>query len=132
VREKRSFPERPESVTAARRFATEVLQDAPAQVVATVELLVSELATNCIRHTDSAFDLMIAKTAREIRVEATDYDVGEPTMRTPKATDTNGRGLRIVDALASSWGVEHRPSHGKTVWFTIAVQAPERATQLAS
>jgi anti-sigma regulatory factor (Ser/Thr protein kinase) len=127
----RSFPEQPESVTAARRFATEALENVPPDVTATVELLVSELATNCIRHTDSSFDLTIIQAGGEIRVEATDYDAGRPTMRSPKPTDTSGRGLRIVDALAAAWGVEHRSAHGKTVWFTIAVPATARAPQFA-
>jgi anti-sigma regulatory factor (Ser/Thr protein kinase) len=128
----RSFPEQPESVTAARRFATGALANVSSEVTATVELLVSELATNCIRHTDSAFDLTIIQSGQEIRVEATDYDAGRPTMRSPKPTDTNGRGLRIVDALAAAWGVEHRSSQGKTVWFTVVVPAPKRAERLAS
>jgi anti-sigma regulatory factor (Ser/Thr protein kinase) len=130
MKETRSFPEQPESVTAARRFATEVLDRVPPEVTATVELLVSELATNCIRHTDSSFDLTIIHSAHEIRVEATDYDSGKPTMRSPKPTDTSGRGLRIVDALAAAWGVELRSAQGKTVWFTIAVPARDRAAQL--
>jgi anti-sigma regulatory factor (Ser/Thr protein kinase) len=132
MRETRSFPEQPESVTAARRFATGVLRHLSPEVTATVELLVSELATNCIRHTDSAFDLTIIQAGREIRVEATDYDdAGKPTMRSPKPADPSGRGLRIVDALAAAWGVEHRSAHGKTVWFTVVAPAPERAPQLA-
>jgi anti-sigma regulatory factor (Ser/Thr protein kinase) len=131
VRNTRSFPEQPESVTEARRFATGVLQDVPPEITATVELLVSELATNCIRHTDSAFDLTIIQAGNQIRVEATDYDVGKPTMQSPKPSDPSGRGLRIVDALAAAWGVEHRSAQGKTVWFTVAVAAPERAAQLA-
>ena len=132
MRQTRSFPEQPESVTAARRFATNVLRDVSPEVTATVELLVSELATNCIRHTDSAFDLTIIQAGREIRVEATDYDdVGKPTMRSPEPTDPSGRGLRIVDALAAAWGVEHRSAQGKTVWFTVTVPARDRAPQLA-
>lgn len=132
MKETRSFAEQPESVTAARRFATDVLSNVSPEVTATVELLVSELATNCIRHTDSAFDLTIIQSGREIRVEATDYDdVGKPTMRAPEPTEPSGRGLRIVDALAAAWGVEHRSAHGKTVWFTVVASAPDRAPQLA-
>jgi serine/threonine-protein kinase RsbW len=132
MKQTRSFPEQPESVTAARRFATDVLQDVSPEVTATVELLVSELATNCIRHTDSAFDLTIIQSGRVIRVEATDYDdVGKPTMRSPQPTDPSGRGLRIVDALAAAWGVEHRSAPGKTVWFTVVARAPDRAPEFA-
>ena len=131
MRETRSFPEQPASVTAARRFATDTLRDVSPEVTATVELLVSELATNCIRHTDSSFDLTIIQAGHEIRVEATDYDVGKPTMRSPEPTDPSGRGLRIVDALAAAWGVEHRSAQGKTVWFTVVIPASDRTPQYA-
>lgn len=131
MKTRRSFPEQPESVPEARRFATDVLQDVTPEIRATVELLVSELATNCIRHTDSSFELTVIQLRHEIRVEATDYDAGKPTMRSPKPTDPSGRGLRIVDALATAWGVEHRSAQGKTVWFTVAVPAPDRTPEYA-
>jgi hypothetical protein len=33
--------------------------------------------------------------------------------------DPHGRGLRIVDALASDWGVDLGNRYGKIVWFTV-------------
>ncbi len=122
----RTFKHEPESVTAARRFATETLRAAPPQVIEVVELMVSELATNCIRHTGSGFDLAISRTKSEILVEATDHSGGEPRMRSPGPTDPNGRGLRIIDMLSAAWGVEQRTGHGKTVWFTVNAE-PTRA-----
>ena len=103
----------------ARRFAVEALRGAPAETRETVELMVSELASNCVLHTDTRFDLSIILTAGEIRVEATDHGGGEPFLRSPEPSDLTGRGLLIVDALASAWGVEHRGMPGKTVWFAI-------------
>jgi anti-sigma regulatory factor (Ser/Thr protein kinase) len=124
VKQTRTFEHAPESVTMARRFATEALPGAPAEMLETVGLMVSELASNCVRHTDSQFDLSIVLTAREIRVEATDHGGGEPCLRSPKPTDPTGRGLFIVDTLAEAWGVEHRDASGKTVWFAIAADTP--------
>ena len=115
----RTFKHSPESVTAARRFATETLRASPAGVIEAVELMVSELATNCIRHTRAGFDLTIKQSTKEILVEATDHSGGEPKMRSPKPTDPNGRGLRIIDMLSTAWGVEQRSAKGKTVWFTV-------------
>ncbi len=103
----------------ARRFAVEAFGGAPAETLETVELMVSQLASNCVLHADSRFDLSIILTAGEIRVEATDHGGGEPCLRSPEPTDLTGRGLLIVDALASVWGVEHRGVPGKTVWFAI-------------
>lgn len=120
MRNTRSFPHEPQSVPAARRFATSVLRGASAETLQAVELMVSELATNCIRHTNSAFDLTIVRNGRDIRVEATDQAGGTPTMRSPKPTDATGRGLKIVDMLSARWGVQPGASAGKTVWFMIS------------
>lgn len=126
----RSFPHSPHSVTDARRFATEALPAAPAATLDIIALLVSELASNSVRHTDSGFDLTITAGAREIRVAATDRGAGRPRMRSPAPTDPSGRGLQIVDMLSASWGVEPHPE-GKTVWFTLAVDVPVEAKSLS-
>jgi hypothetical protein len=97
-----------------------VLDGISAETLEAVELMVSELATNCIRHTDSGFDLTIIRSGPDIRVEATDHAGGTPTMRSPKPTDPSGRGLKIVDMLSAGWGVRSGALAGKTVWFTIS------------
>jgi anti-sigma regulatory factor (Ser/Thr protein kinase) len=125
----RTFPHEPESVPAARRFATGVLRGVSADTLEAVELMVSELATNCIRHTDSGFELMITRTGGDIRIEATDGAGGKPEMRSPKPTDPSGRGLRIIDMLSAEWGVDQRAATGKTVWFTVPDTTPASAAQ---
>lgn len=122
----RRFSNSPRSVTDARRFAAEALPAAPAETLAVVALLVSELASNSVRHADSGFDLTITSSGREIRVEATDRGEGTPQARSPAPTDPSGRGLQIVSMLSAAWGVERRPK-GKTVWFTLAVDRPVEA-----
>lgn len=119
----RTFPHEPQSVPAARRFATSVLSGASPDTLEAVELMVSELATNCIRHTNSGFDLTIMRSGPDIRVEASDHAGGTPTMGSPAPTDLSGRGLKIVDMLAARWGVRPDSPKGKTVWFTIADRA---------
>jgi serine/threonine-protein kinase RsbW len=124
VKNTRTFPHEPQSVPAARRFATSALSGASQETLEAVELMVSELATNCIRHTDSGFDLTIIRNGPDIRVEATDHAGGVPTMRSPEPTDPSGRGLKIIDMLSAGWGVQSAASDGKTVWFTISDVAP--------
>jgi anti-sigma regulatory factor (Ser/Thr protein kinase) len=121
MNQSRSFVQAPASVTAARKFATEALRGTPAETLEAIALMVSELATNCVRHTGGGFELTIIRAEREIRVEATDHGGGEPKMRSPGPTDPTGRGLRIVDMLAGAWGVEHRTGAATTVWFTVAI-----------
>jgi anti-sigma regulatory factor (Ser/Thr protein kinase) len=115
----RTFPAIPQSVYAARRFATDSLLGNPASMLEAVELMVSELATNCIRHERTSFHIAILGSSREIRVEVTDSGAGTPRMRSPGPDEPSGRGLRIVDMLSSSWGVQPESPAGKTVWFTV-------------
>jgi anti-sigma regulatory factor (Ser/Thr protein kinase) len=119
-----TFPRQAESVGAARRFATEVLSGIDPDQLDSVELMVSELATNSIRHAHAEFELMVAYVDGGIRVEVTDRAGGEPRMRRAGPDDPTGRGLQIVNLLSDAWGVEHRADTGKTVWFTIASQLP--------
>ena len=116
----RSFPRDPASVGAARRFAIQALGTVPAEVREAVELMVSELATNCVRHTNTAFELTVREDRGEIRIEVTDRAGGTPTMRSPRPDEPTGRGLQIVNMLSEEWGVEHAGARGKTVWFTVA------------
>ena len=119
MRTTRSFDCEPESVPAARRFAKGVLSEYPPDLRESVELMVSELATNCIRHTNTAFDLTLVQQGGRIRVEVTDRAGGTPRMRSPGPEDPSGRGLQIVNMLSEAWGVEDGAANGKTVWFTV-------------
>jgi anti-sigma regulatory factor (Ser/Thr protein kinase) len=131
MKQTRTFEHAPESVAMARRFALEVLRGAPAEMLETVGLMVSELASNCVRHAGSRFDLSIILTAGELRVEATDRGGGEPCLRSPEPTDPTGRGLFIVDTLAAAWGVEYRDASGKMVWFAIPCDSPGKRAGVA-
>jgi anti-sigma regulatory factor (Ser/Thr protein kinase) len=127
VKQRRSFTHEAASVGAARGFVNEVLHGVPAEVRDVIVLMVSELASNCVRHTDSDFDLTISQIGDEICVEASDCGGGEPRMRTPAPTDPSGRGLQIVDMFATSWGHESRPGEGKTVWFRVSLNVATAA-----
>jgi len=120
-RRMRTFPAIPQSIHAARRFATDALAGQPSAVLEPVELMVSELATNCIRHERMSFYITISSSTQEVRVEVTDSGSGVPTMRSPGPNDPSGRGLQIVDMLADHWGIEPEVPAGKTVWFDLAL-----------
>jgi hypothetical protein len=88
--------------------------------------MVSELATNCVRHTTSDFTVEIERSARELCVRVSDQGEGTPVIRSPEATDPSGRGLRLVDELADSFGMDYdaaglagNETGTKTVWFTV-------------
>ncbi len=119
----RSFPANRHSVTAARRLASHMLGDSPNEVREAVELMISELTTNCVRHGKASFELTISidHAEKQIRVEVSDPGGGTPTMRSPGPDEPTGRGLRIVDMLSDEWGVRPKSPAGKTVWFRLEV-----------
>lgn len=123
TRRMRTFPAIPQSVHAARRFAVDALPELPERALESVELMVSELATNCIRHERTSFHVAVLHSARQIRVEVTDAGLGVPMMRSPGPDEPSGRGLQIVHMLSDQWGVQPETPSGKTVWFTLNAPA---------
>ncbi|MEU5698351.1 ATP-binding protein [Streptomyces aurantiacus] len=57
-----------------------------------------------------------------IRIEVTDTHPALPARRKPAPDEDQGRGLLLVDALATRWGVRDRVGPGKTVWAECAVR----------
>jgi serine/threonine-protein kinase RsbW len=116
----RGFRARPESVPAVRGFVRDALRDQPRDVVDAVELMACELATNCVRHAHTDFELTV-HAQDEIRVEVRDTNHGRPQVQFPPPEQPSGRGLRIVEAMSETWGVIPSSS-GKTVWFAVSAQ----------
>jgi PAS domain S-box-containing protein len=83
-------------------------------------LLVTEVATNALRHGGPGVDLWVrSPAAGGLRVELIDgRSDALPRARQPTLDAEGGRGLLIVGALARAWGSE-RLSAGKCVWFEL-------------
>lgn len=107
---------------AARRFVRAALESVEADpvVTETAELLTDELVTNAIVHARAKSYLSIRAKKDAVRVEVTDPDDRLPSMAAPDADAPAGRGLVIVNGLASAWGVERASEGGKTVWFELS------------
>lgn len=123
MRRARKFPAELASVSAARHFVRNAIESLPSEIADSVELMVSELATNSVKHADTEFELVIEYSDSRVRVEVTDSGAGEPTPRDPAPSDPSGRGLRIVDLMADKWGVR-RSGDTKTVWFLVDNASP--------
>ena len=94
------------SVPAARQYVASTLaQEGFSGDTETVLLLVSELATNVVRHAVTPYEIGVDVHGAGVQVVVVDEDAAHPPeMRSPTPEDTSGRGLIIVDRLATNWG----------------------------
>jgi PAS domain S-box-containing protein len=111
----------PQQVAAGRRFTRDTLTAwQHTELADTACLLVSEILTNAVLHARHTIGLRLHQTVREVIAEITDDNTQLPQRALPAPGDQSGRGLTLVEALATAWGA--RPSSsGKTVWFTLAI-----------
>lgn len=90
-----------------------------------VLLLFSEIASNAVRHTasgdDGGFRVAVRVNGSTVRIEVGD-DGGSSSPQIAESRNaealTGGRGLRIVDVLADSWG-HSGDELGRVVWFEV-------------
>ncbi|MFF4268483.1 ATP-binding protein [Streptomyces sp. NPDC001536] len=89
-----------------------------------VELGVTELVTNVVRHVpDRRCEVVVLRTAGA-RVEVTDGCAQRPVVRGEPASDSEGgRGLVLLGAVVDKWGVASAAGGGKTVWFECGTSA---------
>lgn len=84
-------------------------------------LLVSELVTNAVLHAGTDCAVVIELGEHALRVDVVDED--HQHVDATGLLEGSRRGLSIVAAMATSWGVIYRQG-GKTVWFTLVSDAP--------
>jgi anti-sigma regulatory factor (Ser/Thr protein kinase) len=116
------LPDGPEGASFARRVVarTAELWRLDREMTETALLLVSELATNAIRHGAPPVRLSLRLDADRLRVEVTDSSPALPQLGLPGSDQPGGRGLQIVQQLAARWGAHASRSRlGKTVWFEL-------------
>ena len=85
-----------------------------------IQLLTTELVTNAIQHAHGAVKVTAQISGDRIRIAVGDDSLGVPVPVTASSDDESGRGLALVDRLATRWGVEELPS-GKVVWFETPI-----------
>jgi serine/threonine-protein kinase RsbW len=121
----------PSSVTLARHLVRDDLagRNVPARLIEDALVVVSELLGNAVQHARplAAGDsrgrvrLLWSVDGRHgVRIEVTDGGgANEPHIAPPNLGDTGGRGLAIVAAIASDWGVVNS-DHEVTVYAVVA------------
>jgi len=108
------------SIRQARRFVADHLAGVDVDTVEEVTLMVSELATNCVRHAVTPFTVSMERSSGHLRIEVVDRGTGRrPELRSPSPAEPSGRGLRIVAELSDEWGIASSPDDGSAVWFSV-------------
>lgn len=110
----RTFASTPEAVGIARRWAKEVFSSAGAEWADVGELLVSEVATNAVQHTDSPW--FRVRILSSLHVEIWDGSYEMPHRRQAAPESEGGRGLELLDLLSPGYQVV-LGGEGKKVCF---------------
>jgi anti-sigma regulatory factor (Ser/Thr protein kinase) len=124
--------EAPNPVAEARRWVRRTLPELVRRTVredlpADLDLVVSELCGNALRHTGTIGEVALEARPDAVRVVVADPDDRDPHVRHPDRTVESGRGLMIVEALSSAWATEHdRPGTGKRVWADLRLSVRHR------
>jgi|SRR5580704_11683551 anti-sigma regulatory factor (Ser/Thr protein kinase) len=122
-----NLPHTPQAPQIARRTVARWLaDDVEPEELATAQLLVSELVTNAVVH--GIGEIMLRATLDEDRLLIEVIDEGQGFERTVRQRDfasVGGRGLAIVDAEASRWGIHEGTTH---VWFELERPGPRLGT----
>ncbi|MER6346870.1 SpoIIE family protein phosphatase [Streptomyces sp. NPDC001595] len=114
----------PEAVRHSRRFTSRTLRAwGLAEHTDAVLLIVSELVTNALVHTDGKIRLDITLVGNRLRIAVADSSPRTPVRPTNIGWEaTGGRGLLLVEAMSAAWGTVP-VSGGKQVWSEIALDA---------
>jgi anti-sigma regulatory factor (Ser/Thr protein kinase) len=105
---------------ARRAVRTLIAPLVPVDIVETAELLVSELVTNAVIHGTGHVRLVIDCENHCLSITVSDDEPSTPQLQPEHEYADSGRGLRMVESLAGSWGVTPRSdAPGKDVWFRL-------------
>ena len=119
------LPATPRSVVAARRVLRELLSvwGAP-QDREDAELLATELVANVVDHVggDGSLTLEIDLADDWLRIAVVDGSAVRPVVQELSGVRPRGRGLQMVAAIATRWGVEEHHG-GKRVWLDLVPAA---------
>jgi anti-sigma regulatory factor (Ser/Thr protein kinase) len=114
-----SLPPVPSACQVARAAVRDRFTDALSrEAIADLELVVSELVSNAVEHGRGTVRLDVDHDGQRLHGFVTDggdgFDYARPSA---DADQPRGRGLTIVDALVTRWGIRNGRTH---VWFNIA------------
>ena len=126
------LPAEVQSVPKARHFVCTVLiEHRFLNLVEGVRLVVSELATNAVRHAHTPFTVTLGQVDQSVLLTVSDGSPDPPVQFAADLVHTGRRGLSLVDKVSRDWGVIQRPGGGKSVWASFALPAGTRQRESA-
>lgn len=110
-----------EPVVGAARRARELVADACSrwglpELTGPAQTAVTELVNNVVVHARTQMTVRLSVQRRELHIAVRDYSHRRPRVSEP--TPYGGRGLRLLDAVASGWGCTPLED-GKVVWAVV-------------
>jgi hypothetical protein len=116
------FPSLVTTPSSVRAFLRDALQTWRLDGLGDVtELLADELVANVVVHVGQPMTVRAIRTPTRIRVEVDDSSPEPPVLQHPGPETPRGRGIMLLDALSTEWGMDLRDT-GKTVWFELDAQ----------
>ncbi|WP_042419699.1 ATP-binding protein [Streptacidiphilus anmyonensis] len=134
----------------ARCHTRDVLRrwQVPPDLIDTVLLVVSELATNAICHPGGtkqpekltsadlakvrSFGLDLQLLGQGVVVQVADRDPRPPVLQEAGEDDEGGRGIFLVEHMSQQWGFYHPQAGGKVVWAEVRLGAESKSPEPAS
>lgn len=124
------FPGEVESVPRARHFVCSLLIDHRLlYLVEDVRLVVSEFATNAVRHAKTPIIVTLEQVDQSVLLTVADGSIAPPVRQAIDPLDTGGRGLSIVAIVSQDWGVTRGPGETKSVWASFPLRGDTRERQ---
>lgn len=107
-------------VSAARRTVVRQLEAwGMSNSIDDMQIIVSELVTNALRYGKDPIELRLRVFGNFLRIEVFDSNIVDvPRPRQATASESTGRGMPLIDALTSQWGVDVSTSR-KVVWAHV-------------
>jgi anti-sigma regulatory factor (Ser/Thr protein kinase) len=119
----------PASATRARDVTrSHLASTCPDEIVENAALVVTELVSNVVVHALTDMLLVVDVVPGRVDLRVQDSSPQQPRLQSNSLDAVGGRGLAIVDELASAWGVEHQRGM-KVVWAELDYPAPANAVR---
>jgi LuxR family transcriptional regulator, maltose regulon positive regulatory protein len=116
----------PTAAAAGRAFAREVCDRwGLGGLAEPAALLTSELVTLAVVYARTAMELRVELRGARLYVAVHDQDPNLLRLLAAKDDTDRGLGLRIVDQVATAWGVRQDGAGGKTAWCTLELPPPQ-------